>query len=149
MACCLMASRHYLAPYWLIISKAYCRSTDDILQEILQSSITEFSLKITYQIFQIPSGRWFKPLASSYNGCQNQNKTKLHHAHILCDSPHISIVALQSMKHLPHPKGWILSEYQLVIRKVHIKAMPKWNSVVKLCKNMFVNALSCMARGLG
>ena len=49
MACCLTAPNHCLNQYWLIISKVQWHSSE--CNEILQPSVTEFSLKITYLKF--------------------------------------------------------------------------------------------------
>ena len=48
MACCLTAPSHYLNQCWLIISKVQWHSSESILQDIPQPSVTEISLKMAY-----------------------------------------------------------------------------------------------------
>ena len=53
MACCLTAPSHYLNQCWLIISESSDIHIRAISQEMLQPSITEICLKITYLKFHL------------------------------------------------------------------------------------------------
>ena len=63
MACCLMATSHYLNQYWLIIEEVQ-NSIEGIPQDIPQPVITKIRLRITYLKFN-----WNFPGVNAWQFC--------------------------------------------------------------------------------